>query len=80
MVRQVQSEKPAKPFGAPESDEESGGEEDADADDEPEPSEQEGATPLEKESEEKKKIKLHKGEKRFHCVLFFFWIRSKLED
>lgn len=78
MAKQVHSEKPAKPFGAPESDEESGDEEDADADDEPEPSEQEGATPLEKEPEEKKKIKLHKGEKGFHCV--FLSIRLKMED
>lgn len=71
MVKQAQSEKPAKPFGAPESDEESGDEEDADADDEPEPSEQEGATPLEKEPEEKKKIKLHKGEERFPLRISF---------
>lgn len=72
MAKQVQSERPAKPFGAPESDEESGDEADAVADDEPEPSEQEGATPLEKESEEKKKIKLHKGEKRPYCEFFFY--------
>ncbi|KAL7927300.1 hypothetical protein ACQKWADRAFT_276312 [Trichoderma austrokoningii] len=62
VVKQVQSEKPAKPFGAPESDEESEDGEDADAEDEPEPSEQEGAASLEKELEEKKKIKLHKVE------------------
>ncbi|KAH6607897.1 hypothetical protein Trco_004210 [Trichoderma cornu-damae] len=62
MAKPLQSEKPARPFGAPESDEDDEDEEDAEREDEPEPSEVERATSPEKELEEKKRIKLHKVE------------------
>ncbi|KAL7944516.1 hypothetical protein V8C42DRAFT_325057 [Trichoderma barbatum] len=62
MVKPLQSEKPAKPFGAPESDVDDEDEEDAERDDESESNEQERAASPEKELEEKKRIKLHKIE------------------
>ncbi|KAL7782531.1 hypothetical protein V8C37DRAFT_413877 [Trichoderma ceciliae] len=62
MAKHLQSEKPARPFGAPESDDDGEDEEDAERDDEPEPSEQERATSPEKELEEKKRVKLHRVE------------------
>jgi DEAD/DEAH box helicase domain-containing protein len=72
MTKPLQSEKPARPFGAPESDEDNDGEEDAERDNEPEPSEQERAASPEKELEEKKRIKLHKGERGARCVSLLF--------
>ncbi|KAL6830358.1 P-loop containing nucleoside triphosphate hydrolase protein [Trichoderma sp. SZMC 28015] len=62
LAKPLQSEKPAKPFGAPESDAEEEEEEDAEREDESESNEQERAPSPEKELEEKKRIKLHKVE------------------
>ncbi|KAK1256444.1 hypothetical protein MKX07_008703 [Trichoderma sp. CBMAI-0711] len=61
-VKPLQSEKPAKPFGAPESDAEDEDDEDADRDGESESDEQERAASPEREPEEKKRFKLHKVE------------------
>ncbi|UKZ46889.1 hypothetical protein TrVGV298_001100 [Trichoderma virens] len=62
LAKPLQSEKPAKPFGAPESDVDDEDDADAERDDESEPNEQERAPSPEKELEEKKRIKLHKVE------------------
>ncbi|KAL7929095.1 P-loop containing nucleoside triphosphate hydrolase protein [Trichoderma chlorosporum] len=62
LAKPLQSEKPAKPFGAPESDVDDEDDEDAERDDESESNEQERAASPEKELEEKKRIKLHKVE------------------
>lgn len=70
LAKPLQSEKPARPFGAPESDVDAEDEEDAERDDESEPNEQERAASPEKELEEKKRIRLHKGER----VPFFFFL------
>lgn len=56
----IKSDKPAKPFGAPDSDAEDG-EENDEGDDEAQPEEAERAASPEKESEEKKKLRLQKG-------------------
>ncbi|ETS05115.1 P-loop containing nucleoside triphosphate hydrolase protein [Trichoderma reesei RUT C-30] len=61
-AKPLQSEKPAKPFGAPESDAEDEDDEDADRDGESESDEQERAASPEREPEEKKRFKLHKVE------------------
>ncbi|KAL7821140.1 P-loop containing nucleoside triphosphate hydrolase protein [Trichoderma gracile] len=61
-VKPLQSEKPAKPFGAPESDAEDEDDEEADRDGESESDEQERAASPEREPEEKKRLKLHKVE------------------
>ncbi|PTB71041.1 P-loop containing nucleoside triphosphate hydrolase protein [Trichoderma citrinoviride] len=61
-ARPLQSEKPAKPFGAPESDVDDEDDEDADRDGESESDEQERAASPEREPEEKKRFKLHKVE------------------
>lgn len=72
LAKPLQSEKPAKPFGAPESDAEEEEEEDAEREDESESNEQERAPSPEKELEEKKRIKLHKGERvLFYSILIF---------
>ncbi|KAL6884399.1 P-loop containing nucleoside triphosphate hydrolase protein [Trichoderma longibrachiatum] len=61
-AKPLQSEKPAKPFGAPESDAEDEDDEDADRDGESESDEQERAASPEREPEEKKRFRLHKVE------------------
>lgn len=72
LAKPLQSEKPAKPFGAPESDAEEEEEDDAGRDDGSESNEQERAPSPEKELEEKKRIKLHKGERvMFYSILIF---------
>ncbi|KAK5998192.1 Nuclear pore protein NUP56 [Cladobotryum mycophilum] len=57
----LQSGKPSRPFGAPESDGE-GGEDNEEGDDDAEPTEAERALSPDKDSDEKKKLKLHKVE------------------
>lgn len=63
----LKSEKPAKPFGAPDSDAESG-EEDDEGDDDAQPEEAERGASPEKESEEKKRLRLQKGTSNFHFL------------
>ncbi|KAF4470257.1 DEAD DEAH box helicase [Fusarium albosuccineum] len=58
----LKKEKPAKPFGAPESDNEDDDDEDDDGEDNEQPEEAERSLSPEKESEEKKKLKLQKVE------------------
>lgn len=57
----LKSEKPAKPFGAPESDNEDDDERDDEGDEGNKVDEAERALSPEKESDEKKKLKLQKG-------------------
>ncbi|KAI1048900.1 hypothetical protein LB506_005014 [Fusarium annulatum] len=64
----LKSEKPAKPFGAPDSESEDGGEEEEEREESEQPPEAERAVSPEKESDEKKKLKLQKSE--FHIYLF----------
>ncbi|KAM5348486.1 hypothetical protein ACJ41O_008310 [Fusarium nematophilum] len=58
----LKSEKPAKPFGAPDSDEDDDGEGDGEGDDNDQPEDAERALSPEKELDEKKKLKLQKVE------------------
>ncbi|KAM0557945.1 hypothetical protein ACHAPJ_005109 [Fusarium lateritium] len=58
----LKSEKPAKPFGAPDSDAEDGEDEDDEREESEQPTEAERAISPEKESDEKKKLKLQKIE------------------
>jgi hypothetical protein len=58
----LKSEKPVKPFGAPDSESEADEEEDEEREESEQPPEAERAVSPEKESEEKKKLKLQKGE------------------
>ncbi|KAF5659346.1 DEAD DEAH box helicase [Fusarium heterosporum] len=58
----LRSEKPAKPFGAPDSDNEEDEEDDDDGEETEQPAEAERAVSPEKESDEKKKLKLQKIE------------------
>ncbi|KAF5621257.1 DEAD DEAH box helicase [Fusarium sp. NRRL 52700] len=58
----LKSEKPAKPFGAPDSESEEGDEEDEEREESEQPYEAERAVSPEKESDEKKKLKLQKIE------------------
>ncbi|KAL6881536.1 P-loop containing nucleoside triphosphate hydrolase protein [Trichoderma novae-zelandiae] len=62
LSRPLQSEKPARPFGAPESDVDDEDGEDAERDGGSEPEEQERVASPDREPEEKKRIKLHKVE------------------
>ncbi|KAH7178446.1 hypothetical protein DER46DRAFT_591199 [Fusarium sp. MPI-SDFR-AT-0072] len=58
----LKSEKPAKPFGAPDSESEEGEDEDGEREESEQPPEAERAVSPEKESDEKKKLKLQKIE------------------
>lgn len=73
-AKPLQSEKPAKPFGAPESDAEDEDDEDADRDGESESDEQERAASPEREPEEKKRFKLHKGETVFPKATMYIYM------